>query len=116
MNPQQKASQFEHGTIFQAFLNTGGYHRWHGPVDVVIKQGRHSSGSILFGNSPSRCLGPFSAREHPASRRFDGDTGIDLHQGQDCCCRSGCFIQLSNHGGRGLGVGKLGGTTIRGAG
>ncbi|KMP09162.1 phosphatidylserine decarboxylase family protein [Coccidioides immitis RMSCC 3703] len=115
MNPQQKASQFEHGTIFQAFLNTGGYHRWHGPVDVVIKQGRHSSGAYCSGIRPHAASDP----------SVPGNT---QHLVASMAIRALIFIkakiivvgvdviQLSNHGSRGLGVGKLGGTTIRGAG
>ncbi|KAH6912241.1 phosphatidylserine decarboxylase [Coprinopsis sp. MPI-PUGE-AT-0042] len=38
LNDDETVSQFVGGTVFQGFLQVTGYHRWHTPVDGVIKK------------------------------------------------------------------------------
>lgn len=40
-------SSFIGGTIYQGFLKAGGYHRWHCPVDGIIKNIHHQAGTYF---------------------------------------------------------------------
>lgn len=52
------ATQFEGGTVYQAFLSALSYHRWHAPVSgTVVKtylvEGSYYSEALSEGNDPS---------------------------------------------------------------
>jgi len=46
----ERASQFENGTIYQAFLSGLSYHRWHSPVSGTIVKTKNVAGSYYLEN------------------------------------------------------------------
>lgn len=51
---RQYAGKFEGGSVYQAFLNPFNYHRWHSPVDGIVKEA-HIQEGLYF--SQTDCMG-----------------------------------------------------------
>ncbi|KAI0881813.1 Phophatidylserine decarboxylase-domain-containing protein [Annulohypoxylon maeteangense] len=67
---------FVGGTVLQGFLNTTGYHRWHAPVNGIIKQIVDIPGTY-FAQAPSTIGKPIEGTEAPPylqSLRFFANT------------------------------------------
>ena len=41
------AASFVGGTVYQGFLNAGNHHRWHCPVDGIVKEIKNVEGTYL---------------------------------------------------------------------
>lgn len=64
LNFDPLASHFDGGTVYQAFLSALSYHRWHSPVDGVIKKAFIVNGSYYLENMAE---GIYSADPDPSA-------------------------------------------------
>lgn len=78
--------QFVGGTIFQGFLQVTGYHRWHSPVDGVVKKIVTVPGTY-FAQSPS-LVGEMTSDDNPYLSSLSFITSLT--------CRQLIFIESSN--------------------
>ncbi|KAH6904063.1 phosphatidylserine decarboxylase [Coprinopsis sp. MPI-PUGE-AT-0042] len=69
LNNDETVSQFIGGSIFQGFLQVTGYHRWHAPVDGVIKKIVTVPGTY-FAQSPALIGVPSSSNPFLSSLSF----------------------------------------------
>lgn len=93
---EEYASEFVGGTVFQGFLQVTGYHRWHSPIDGVIKKIVNVPGTY-FVQSPALLGSP--SDDNPYLQSLSFITSITTRQlifieSSDAAIGLMCFIAV----------------------
>jgi phosphatidylserine decarboxylase len=85
--------EFVDGTVYQAFLSAGNYHRWHSPVTGVVKTIRHVEGAD-YAEAPAEGFDPLGPNNSQGYIAHVNTRALIFIEAEDAAIGLLCFVAV----------------------